>query len=468
MFIRKVLAHYPHQALWQLLAVVRSNLPARAKRCSQILTKAETDPNVQKICDLRSIRDQVVLLTECMLKLCNSMPHKTIKTLSIRKDFSDLINLGNSCQLIIPIQSSLIPSFMSFNQHDILYPLEKTSMGARFLDEILVMSSLQRPKKITILGSDGKYYPFLCKPKDDLRKDSRLMEFNALINQALVDDPESCQRALSIKTYAVVPLNEECGLIQWVPNTISMQHVTLSMYRESNNPISMSSLAALLNTKSKNPGQFFVENVLKKYPPVLYKWFMKKFNSPEEWYASRINFACSAAVMSIIGYVIGLGDRHCENILLNEKTGQVVHVDFNCLFEKGLTLEVPELVPFRLTHNMEDAMGPTKFEGKFRKSCEITMRLLRMHREALMSILDSFVHDPLVEWSTHKPKRGTISSTVNSKDLAGVALLAIRYKLAGVFNNAHLSVTGHVDELIKEATNPAKLCKMYIGWAPFL
>ena len=29
-----------------------------------------------------------------------------------------------------------------------------------------------------------------------------------------------------------------------------------------------------------------------------------------------------------------LGDRHCENILMDTNTGDVVHVDFNCLFEK--------------------------------------------------------------------------------------------------------------------------------------
>lgn len=29
-----------------------------------------------------------------------------------------------------------------------------------------------------------------------------------------------------------------------------------------------------------------------------------------------------------------LGDRHCENILLDTNTGDLVHVDFNCLFEK--------------------------------------------------------------------------------------------------------------------------------------
>lgn len=56
--------------------------------------------------------------------------------------------------------------------------------------------------------------------------------------------------------------------------------------------------------------------------------------------------------MSMVGFILGyvfpsvvihetmlshhcsLGDRHCENILLDTNTGDVVHVDFNCLFEK--------------------------------------------------------------------------------------------------------------------------------------
>jgi serine/threonine-protein kinase ATR len=67
---------------------------------------------------------------------------------------------------------------------------------AGFHDEIDVMPSLVKPKKITIEGSDGKAYPFLCKPSDDLRKDARLMEFNALVNKLLKKDPETRKRRL--------------------------------------------------------------------------------------------------------------------------------------------------------------------------------------------------------------------------------------------------------------------------------
>ncbi len=45
-------------------------------------------------------------------------------------------------------------------------------------------------------GSSGGAYLFLCKPKDDLRKDCRMMEFNTMINKLLKKDPESRRRKL--------------------------------------------------------------------------------------------------------------------------------------------------------------------------------------------------------------------------------------------------------------------------------
>ncbi|KAJ7001540.1 hypothetical protein NC653_011831 [Populus alba x Populus x berolinensis] len=105
----------------------------------------------------------------------------------------------------------------------------------------------------------------------------------------------------------------------------------------------------------------------------------------------------------MVGHIVGLGDRHGENILFDSTTGDCVHVDFSCLFDKGLQLEKPELVPFRLTQNMIDGLGITGYEGIFLRVCEITLSVLRTHRETLMSVLETFIHDPLVEWTkSHK------------------------------------------------------------------
>jgi len=73
------------------------------------------------------------------------------------------------------------------------------------------MPSLQRPRRITLRGSDGKEYLFMCKPKDDLRKDFRLMEFNDIVNKYLQNDPESRQRRLYIRTYVRLASDTFCA-----------------------------------------------------------------------------------------------------------------------------------------------------------------------------------------------------------------------------------------------------------------
>lgn len=51
---------------------------------------------------------------------------------------------------------------------------------------------------------------------------------------------------------------------------------------------------------------------------------------------------------------------------------------------------------------MVDALGVTGYEGPFRRSSETIMRILRQNEDSLMTVLETFVHDPLVEWMTTK------------------------------------------------------------------
>ena len=103
--------------------------------------------------------------------------------------------------------------------------------------------------------------------------------------------------------------------------------------------------------------------------------------------------------MSVIGYIIGLGDRHLDNVLIDLNTGQVVHIDYNISFEKGKNLRIPERVPCRLTQNIVNVFGVSGVDGLFRQSCEHTLRVLRKGRETLLTLLEAFVYDPLVDWT---------------------------------------------------------------------
>ena len=132
-------------------------------------------------------------------------------------------------------------------------------------------------------------------------------------------------------------------------------------------------------------------------------------------------------------------------------------------------------MPFRLTHNLVDAMGVTEYEGVFRKAGEVTMRLLRANNDTLMSVLESFIHDPLVEWNRKKVGHLIVPILTSQKiDKQGIegeneegrrALMTIRGKLGGQINKEELplSVEGQVDELIRMATSSTRLVAMYIG-----
>jgi serine/threonine-protein kinase ATR len=177
-------------------------------------------------------------------------------------------------------------------------------------------------------------------------------------------------------------------------------------------------------------------------------------------------------VMSMVGHALGLGDRHGENILFEEDNGGTLHVDFNCLFDKGLTFDKPEMVPFRLTHNMVDAMGAHRYDGPFRRTCEITLGLLRANEDALMTILETFLHDPTTDFinaaAKGKKKTGPGGRTSVPDTPAGV-LDAVRGKVRGMLagESVPLSVGGYVEEMIKRATATENLAKMYIGWCAF-
>lgn len=78
----------------------------------------------------------------------------------------------------------------------------------------------------------------------------------------------------------------------------------------------------------------FLEKLLPLHPPVLREWYLREFSHPTAWYLARTAYVRTLAVMSIVGYMLGLGDRHGENILIDATCGDIFHVDFNCLFNR--------------------------------------------------------------------------------------------------------------------------------------
>ena len=156
-------------------------------------------------------------------------------------------------------------------------------------------------------------------------------------------------------------------------------------------------------------------------------------------------------------------------------------MDFNCLFEQGKLFPKPERVPFRLTHNMINAMGLSGYDGDYRISCEKTLQVFRDNLESLASVLEGFVHDPLLEWKSKRKgqqiqqdQEGDVAMA-DAQDIqqqserAQDVMTVFKRKVVGRETGPDVQpIRSQVELLIRAATSSENLANMYIGWSAFL
>jgi FKBP12-rapamycin complex-associated protein len=279
---------------------------------------------------------------------------------------------------------------------------------AGFLKDVRVVVSKQRPRIVSMKGQDGKVYKFLLKGHEDLRMDERVMQLFNLINTFFENDSHLCS-IVSITTYSVVPLSENVGLIRWIENTETMYAMitefrkahAIPLYMELNLLQSLGELKSineypnLPRPKRREMLQYVIDNTPSDDLKLL---IWERNESSESWLEYRSNYIRSTAMMSVVGYILGLGDRHLNNLMLHKK-GKTIHIDFGDCFEVAQARErFPETVPFRLTRMLVAAMEACGIEGTFRHMCESVMDLLRKHRDSVTSLLETFAYDPLISW----------------------------------------------------------------------
>ncbi|MEW5302322.1 MAG: hypothetical protein WDW36_005122 [Sanguina aurantia] len=276
---------------------------------------------------------------------------------------------------------------------------------AAFAPQLHVISSKQRPRKLTIHGGDGAEYMFLLKGHEDLRQDERVMQLFGLVNSMLSHDRVTSERDLSIARYAVIPLSPNSGLIGWVPNCDTL-HALIREFREARK-IPLNWEHRLMLGMAPDYDHLTVIQKVEVFEYALeatsgddlHKVLWLKSRNSEVWLDRRTNYTRSAAVMSMVGYILGLGDRHPSNLMLDRYSGKLLHIDFGDCFEASMNREkFPEKVPFRLTRMMSKAMEVSGIEGNFRTTCESVMRVLRGNKESVTAMLEAFVHDPLINW----------------------------------------------------------------------
>jgi FKBP12-rapamycin complex-associated protein len=256
------------------------------------------------------------------------------------------------------------------------------------------------------------------------------MQVFSLVNTLLDVDRQSFMRKLHLQGFAVIPLAPNVGLLTWVQHADTL-HVLVSDYRQARKihlqieyRLMLQMAPDYVNLTMLQKLEVFKYALDNTTGQDLYRVLWLTSGDSEAWLERRCTYTRSLAVSSMVGHILGLGDRHPANLLLDQITGKVVHIDFGDCFEIAMHREkFPERIPFRLTRMLVSAMEVSGIEGSFKKTSEITMQVLRDNREPLMAVLEAFIYDPLVSWrlTTETDTRRTQPGAANTSSTAAAA-----------------------------------------------
>nr|XP_054768445.1 serine/threonine-protein kinase mTOR-like [Lytechinus pictus] len=371
----------------------------------------------------------------------------------------------------------------------------------RVQSTLQVITSKQRPRKLSIFGSDGAEFMYLLKGHEDLRQDERVMQLFGLVNTLLANNPDTFRRHLNIQRYAAIPLSTNSGLIGWVRHCDTL-HTLIRDYRDKKK--------ILLNIEHRI--------MLRMAPDYEHLTLMQKV----EVFEHALDYTQGDDLAKLLWLKSPSSEhntnqdiavKHPSNLMLDRLTGKIIHIDFGDCFEVAMTREkFPEKIPFRLTRMLINAMEVTGIDGNYRITCESVMQVLREHKDSIMAVLEAFVYDPLLNWrlmDTPKGKRSKARSgaystsqsdlldemdleipkqkkaagqaeSVQSQDGEPGVNRGIKQKAISIINRVKDKLTGcdfstndpvdvptQVELLIQQATSHENLCQCYIGWCPF-
>ena len=278
---------------------------------------------------------------------------------------------------------------------------------------------MRKPKQITINSKDGRAIKILVKGGEDLRLDQRAQQMFSYMNLAMASDAECAHRKLQLRTYTVMPMTERTGAIEWVENTKILKEIIelgmtgmdkkkvkaawdaptnvneafLRKYK-SEWPLMCEKATAAATTEDYQKRRDAIQNAVQgrtsKHGDSLIQSTLRKLSSgPEAYLMLKLGFTRSLATVNACQYLLGIGDRHLSNFMVDVTTGEVVGIDFGHAFGSATELlPIPELMPFRLTPELEAAMQPHSSTGLFRNCMAHVLRTMQDKQDTIIAIAD--------------------------------------------------------------------------------
>jgi DNA-dependent protein kinase catalytic subunit len=166
-----------------------------------------------------------------------------------------------------------------------------------------------------------------------LRLDQRIQQLFSVMNEIIRKAGFPGRKPL-LKTYKVIPMTSSVGIIEWVNDTKPLKSVLEGEQTEEEKKTKIAALhSAWISEGSKEPTQGYLNSYSKRsreqtiqhlhdlYTHVrwnLLKTAIYKLSaSPEAFLSIRSRFGESLASINVCSYLLGIGDRHLDNFLVD-------------------------------------------------------------------------------------------------------------------------------------------------------
>eukprot|EP01064_Diplonema_japonicum_P037006 TRINITY_DN8561_c3_g2_i1.p1 TRINITY_DN8561_c3_g2~~TRINITY_DN8561_c3_g2_i1.p1 ORF type:complete len:880 (+),score=181.10 TRINITY_DN8561_c3_g2_i1:101-2740(+) len=324
---------------------------------------------------------------------------------------ASMANLGYTKQQEDPKEDSVNPEEETAETAKITPPIlpDIDLTGIRD-DDVHFYKSAKRPMALTFLRPAG--HPncrLMYKAGDDIRQDQLVQQIVGLIDKLLKQDGLD----LMLTPYKCLATSVSEGMVEIVPNVVPLQDII-----DGNN----------------------IQSHLRKYNYDEKGDFQLTKECLDTWVKSNAGYA-------IITFVLGIGDRHLENLLVTND-GRMVHIDFGFILGRD---PKPFPPPLKLRKEMVDAMGGTESArfNEFKKLCCGSFNIIRKHAALIINsmamMVDANIPDLTSDVRTTKNAYSKIQSVEDKMRLDLNDAEATNYFL-DILNEALNSIMGKIGD----------------------
>lgn len=283
-------------------------------------------------------------------KLWQSLVRQTELTAQLCSITKDLRNVRGNTQKKTEKLRQLLSGLLSeltYFEEPIRSPLAPGVLITGIVpSESTIFKSALHPLRLTFRTHNGGTCKVIFKKGDDLRQDQLVVQMVSLMDRLLKLE----NLDLHLTPYKVLATGQDEGMLEFIPSR---------------------SLAQILQEHRS------IINYLQKFHP--------DEHGPFGITASCLEtFIKSCAGYSVITYILGVGDRHLDNLLLTED-GRLFHVDFGFILGRDPKHFPP---PMKLCKEMVEAMGGAEspYYTRFKSYCCEAYNIIRKSSNLILNL----------------------------------------------------------------------------------